>query len=247
MSANTKQPPPALLITPSLAPVVAVDAEAKALRDQLLMHAGNVTTVTDRLDADDATAVLRALTQFEKEIETAREAVKAPVLKVGREIDALAKDLLADVRAQSTRISRLCGAFEAEERRKSEAARYEAEREAARIAYEASVATLKANREANKSAEDKARATDAIAGKAQEQIAQVKQQAVQLAAPKPADSQLRTTHKYEVTDMAQLYKAQPHLVKLEPNGTAILAVLRANPNIQIPGLRHWTEQSLNLR
>lgn len=236
----------ALLITPSHSPVVAVDAEAKSLRDSLLKQAVTVTTVTDRLDADDATAVLRNLSKFEKEIEASRESVKAPVLKVGREIDALAKDLLADIRAHMNRISRLCGSFEAEERRKADDAAQAARNEAARIAFEAAKATRLAVAQAP-TPEAANRAADAISNKAQTAIAEVKSAAIAIAPPKPAESQLRSTICFEVTDMAALYKSHPMLVTLEPNGTAIRSILKANPNIQIPGLKHWVEEKLNIR
>jgi hypothetical protein len=238
---------PSLLITPSVSsPVVSVDAEARALRDRLLADAGTVTTVTDRLDADSAIVVLRSLKSFLTDIEAAREAVKAPVLKVSREIDALAKELVAEVKTHEARIARLCGSFEAEERRKAEDAAQAARNEAARIAFEASKATRLAVASAP-TAEAGARAADAIAGAAQTAIHEVKAAAVAIAPPKPPASQLRADVCFEVTDMAAFYAAQPTLVKLEPNGPAIRAILKANPNIVIPGLRHWTDEKLNLR
>lgn len=236
-----------LLITPSVAsPVVSVDAEAKALRDKLLADAGTVTTVTDRLDADSATVVLRDLSKFLKDIEDSRETVKAPVLKVSREIDAIAKELVAKVRIEADRISKLCGTFEAEERRKAEDARRAAEAEAARIAFEAAKQT-RAAIAAAPTQEAGLKAADSIAGAAQVAIHEVKAAAVAIAPPKVAASTLRANVCFEVTDMAAFYRAKPELVNLEPNGTAIRAILKANPNLVVPGLRHWTEDKLNLR
>lgn len=236
-----------LIITPNVsAPVVSVADEARTLRDLLLVDAGAVTTITDRLDADSAIAVLRQLNDFEKDIETQRESVKAPVLKIGREIDALAKELIADIHFHASRISRLCGAFEADERRKADEARRKAEMEAARIAFQAAEAT----RKAVQSAPDQQaalNAADNIAGAAQTAIREVKQAALLIAPPKISASQLRTNIFFEVMDMSAFFAAQPALVTLEPNGTAIRAVLKSNPNIKIPGLRHWTEENLNLR
>jgi hypothetical protein len=233
-----------LVITPSAEPVVSVAAEARARRDQLLTEAGTVTTITDRLDADAALPVLRELKAFLTEVEDQRESVKAPVLNVGRKIDALAKELVADLKAQENRIARALGAFEAEERRKAEDARRAADAEAARIAYEAACATRKAVIAAP-TPEAAARASDDISGKARTEIATVK--AAAITAPKPAASQLRSEICFEVTDIKALYVAEPNLVTLEPNGTAIRAILRANPDLKVPGLRHWTEQKLNLR
>jgi hypothetical protein len=221
----------------------ATDA-ARATRDQLLIEAARVTAVADRLDADDAISVLRQLKTFLSEIEKQRELVKAPVLKLSRDIDGLARELVADVKTHESRISRLCGAFEAEERRKAEDARRAAEAEAARIAYEAAQATRKAIHTAV-TPEAAVRATDEISGKAQTQIAEVR--AAVVAPPKPAASTLRGDVCFEVTDIKALHAAEPNLVTLEPNGTAIRSIIKANPNIQLPGVRHWIEQKLNLR
>lgn len=236
-----------LLITPTVSsPVVTVDDEARKLRDTLLADAGTVTTVTDRLDADAAVVVLRSLSTFLDDIETQREAVKAPVLKIGREIDALSKELVAEVKKQQARISLLCGSFEAEERRKAEDARRQAEADAARIAFAAAEKTRKAV-QAAPDQHAAITAADTIAGEAQTAIREVKQAALAIAPPKVAESQLRSTPKFEVTDMAAFYAAKPELVRLETNDAAITAILRANPNIKIPGLRHWVEEKLNLR
>lgn len=225
--------------------VVTVDAEAKTLRDLLLVDAATVTTVADRIDADSAVEVLRSLSSFLKDIEAQREAVKAPVLKIGRDIDALAKELVAEIKIHEARISRLCGSFEAEERRKAEDARRSAENESARIAFAAAEQT----RKAVQAAPDQHAAIvacDNIAGASQTAIREVKQAALAIAPPKVAESQLRSTPKFEVTDMAAFYAAKPELVRLETNDAAIRAILKANPNIKIQGLRHWTEEKLNL-
>lgn len=237
----------ALLITPPASESVAsLAASARAQRDALLAEAGTVSVVADRLDADAAVSVLRSLKAFLTEIESQREAVKAPILKIGRDIDALAKELVSTVKTEESRIARLCGAFEAEERRKAEEKRRQAEIDAARIAYEAAAATRKAITTAPNQ-ETGLRAADAIAGQAQTKIAEVKQAAVAAQAPKQAASQLRTEVCFEVTDIKALYAAEPNLVTLEPNGSAIRAILKANPNLVLPGLRHWTEEKLNVR
>jgi hypothetical protein len=236
-----------IIITPSLGDAVISSSEdARFIRDDLLKEAALVTTVADRLDADAATSTLRALKAYQTAIETARTKAKAPALEVGRKIDALAKDLSAKVVEESARISRVLGAFEAEERRKADDARIAAENEAARIAREAEAAAIQARRGA-KTAEAADRASDAILEKAAEQTVAVRQQAVNAVAPKQAGTAIRTDYAFEVTDIKALYAAHPELVTLEPNGAAIRAILRANPNLQIPGLRSWAETKLNVR
>ena len=76
---------PTLLITPALgSAIVSAAEEAKIDRDQLLHQASLVTTVADRIDADDATSVLRSLKAFVSTIEAQRKAAKEPALDIGR-------------------------------------------------------------------------------------------------------------------------------------------------------------------
>lgn len=219
-------------------------AEAKLRRDNLLRDAGTIATVGDRLDSDCAIEVLRSLEQFIREVEKEKDEVKAPALTFTRSVDSLTRDLLTEVRGQADRLSRLCGTFEAAERRKAEEARVAAVNEAARIAFEAAKATAQALRDAP-TIEAGARAADAIAGEAQTEIIAVKSAVI--TAPKAANSQLRGTVKLEVQDIRALYAAEPNLVTLEPNGAAIRAIIKANPEIKLPGLTHWIDEKLNLR
>lgn len=237
----------ALVITPNLgdAQVTAANA-ARAERDELLKLSSAVTSVIDRLDADHATNVLRDLTAFSKRIEAARTEAKAPALDIGRRIDALAKELAHAVTTEAARVSRIVGAFEAEERRKAELVRYEAEREASRLAKEAEAKANQARRQAGNEL-DGDRAADAIREQAVEQIVAVRQAAAVAVAPKQAGTAVREDVVFEVTDIRALYAAYPELVNLEPNGTAIRAILRNAPNLQVPGLRHWREAKLNVR
>lgn len=236
-----------LLITPSLSEAIVTAADAAKLRrDDLLKTASLVTTVSDRLDADDATIVLKAIKEFTREIEKQKTVAKAPVLEIGRKIDAMTKVLISELESHASRISRVLGSFEAEEQRKAHEARLAAEAEAARIAYEAAEEAKKAQR-AGITEEAGMRAADAVVEAAQEKIVAVRQTAVNATPLRQAGSQLRSDVCFEVTDIKALYAAHPELVVLEPNGTAIRAICRANPNLQVPGLRHWKEAKLNVR
>ena len=235
-----------LLITPNIggAIVTAADA-AKVRRDELLTLAGTVTTVTDRLDADDATATLRQLTEFSKHIETQREQAQAPVLALQRSIQALAKELTATITTEATRIGRVLGEFEAAERAKAEDERLKAQAEIARVAEE----TRKKAVEAYKAADGDlaaARAVDDVVAAGAAKVAEIKQQAAAVVPPKATGSKLRGTICFEVTVIKQLYAENPTLCIVEPNGTAIRAILKQNPNLQVPGLRHWIEQKLSV-
>lgn len=235
------------LITPSLGAAVVTSADAARItRDELLAQASEVKLVKDRLDADDATVVLKRLKDFTRGIEAQRTSAKAPALEIGKKIDGLAKELAASVDAEASRISRVIGAYEIEEKQKAEKARLEAEAETSRIAREAEQQARNAMRTAS-SEEAGTRAADTIVEKAQEKIIAVKQQAVASAPVRNLGTSVREDVCFEVTDIKALYADSPHLVTLEPNGTAIRAIIKANPNLKLPGLRHWREAKLNVR
>lgn len=236
-----------LLITPALGEAAVTAADAARLdRDELVARSQSITTVTDRLDADHATAFLRDAKAYLTGIEAARTRAKAPVLEIGKRIDALAKDLVAQVQTEQARISRVLGAFELEEKRKAEEARWLAEEEARRVADKA-LREAAAARSAAPDALTADRAADAVNAQAVEQIVALKQQAANAAPARQAGTAVREDVVFEVQDIRALYAAHPELVTLEPNGTAIRAILRANPNLQVPGLRHWREAKLNIR
>lgn len=236
----------ALVLTPSLGDTqISVLDEVRQQRDALLLQASEISTVQDRLDADDATSTLKRLSDFSKEIEAQRTAAKAPVLELGRKIDALGKELVATIDQEKTRLSRLIGSFESEERRKADEERRRLQDEQLRIQQKAEADALAVAKSA-KTEEQRDRAVDQVVAKAQEKIVQVQQQITQAQVKKPEGSKLMTKICFEVQDIKALYAAEPNLVILEPNGTAIRAIIKQNPNIQLPGVRHWTEQSLSI-
>jgi hypothetical protein len=236
-----------LIITPSIGEaVVSATDSAQIKRDRLVAHSAKVTAVSDRIDFDDASETLRALKSFSKEIVAAHQEAKAPVLDVGRKIDQLKKDLVAAVDSEADRISKILGAYEAEERRKAEDERRKADAEIARIAHEAQQ-KADAARMGNPDPLAAVRASDAVVEKAQSEIVQIRQQQANAVAPKAAGSTLREEIVFEVTDIVALYADSPALVKLEPNNAAIKAIISANPNIILAGITHKRVPKFNVR
>jgi hypothetical protein len=235
-----------LVITPNLGETaVSIVEQARVQRDELLHQASLVTTITDRIDADDALVVAKNLKAYAEEIDQQRTAAKAPVLELSRKIDGLAKELTGKVLGEYDRIRSSLGTFEAEERRKAEDARRAAEAEAARVKAEAEKAALAARRAA-KSAEAADRAADAVVEKAQAQIVQIRQTAINAAAPKAEGTKLAGTIVIAVDDINALYADSPNLCTVTANEKAIKAIIKANPNIQLPGVRHWIDHKLNV-
>lgn len=202
---------------------IAPEAEARKL--ELITAAGLVTSVTDNDQSADAQVVSRRLAQMRIEVEKSRKAVKEPVNRIGKLIDAAAKDFLADLELQEKRITRLVGDHaaevararalkEAEERRAFEAAR--AAREASEIA---SLAAASSGRIADKIAAmqaDKAR-TAAL----DERMAA----SAEVVVTKVAEG-VRFTWDFEVADIHLLAERRADLVTIEPRRAAILSMLK---------------------
>lgn len=236
----------ALTLTGLQSAEIAIADEARAMRDKLLVEIRDVTAVSDAFDADVAADVLKRATQLTRGIEANRTTVKAPVLDLGRKIDALAKEIVADLTVEIGRVSRVLGDYQIAEKRKAEAAERLARDEARRIQAEAEQKAREAAKAANSDTEALAAASE-IMDTAAAKIVETRKAIVSTVAPKAAGTAVREDVCFEVTDIVALYAARPELVNLEPNGSAIRAICKANPKLQLPGLRHWTEAQTNIR
>lgn len=236
----------ALTITGLQAAEIAIAPEARELRDKLLVEIRGVTAVADAFDADCAADVLKRATQLSRGIESDRSTVKAPVLALGKKIDALAKEITAELDGEIGRVSRVLGAYQLAEKQKAEAAERLARDEARRIQAEAEANARKAAQAASTDTEALAAASE-IMDQAAAKIVETRKAIVSTVAPKAVDTAVRVDVCFDVNDIIALYAARPELVNLEPNGTAIRAICKANPNLQLPGLRHWTEAKTNIR
>lgn len=111
--------------------------EARAARDSLLLRVKECPLVTDADTHTTATNLLRDLRGFYKAIEVGRETAKAPVIRMGKEIDAFARDLSFAVYEHSKQLGTMLGAYDMEQRRKAELERQKAAAEEERIRKEA--------------------------------------------------------------------------------------------------------------
>ena len=248
--------------------------EALATRDQLLAKARKGQRIANAESSARATAFLKDVKTFTKAINDAHATAKAPVLELGRKIDALKKDLTADLDAEATRISRLIGEFNAEQERLAEEERRKAEAEARRIREEAErqarEAREKAEAEARAAAAKAAQETDALKrAQAERAAADAKQRAEHEAAAakakaeaqaaattlavaaqtaKPAGVSTRADVEFEVTDIAALYAANPSLVTLTVKVADLKAALKALPEgATLPGVVHRKTNSAVVR
>lgn len=212
-------------------------------RDTLILEASNVLTVKTEEEANAAAETLKNLKGFTRSIETARKEVKSPIVDLGRQIDSLAKSLVTSVTQQASRIGGMIADFQAEEARKRAEAERKAREEEARIKAEAEAKMRKAE-ESGRNVEKK---VERIQERTFQKTADVRAVAATAAAPKVAGLATRKEVQFQVTDIAALHAARPELVTLQPNTAAIKAILKACPSIDLPGLRHWTENKTVVR
>ena len=235
-----------LTITGLQSAEISIAAEARELRDKLLAEIRGITAVADAFDADVAADVMRRATQLSRGIEADRTTVKAPVLALGKKIDAIAKEIVAELDTEIGRVSRVLGAYQLAEKQKAEAAERLARDEARRIQADAEQKAREAAKAADSDTEALVVASE-IMDTAAAKIVETRKAIVSTVAPKAADTAVRVDVCFEVDDIVALYAARPELVNIEPNGTAIRAICKANPKLQLPGLRHWTEAKTNIR
>lgn len=222
------------MVTMSAAPL------AFERRDELALCAAEVNAVSNPIQAEHASAILKQLKAFTAAIEECRKEVKAPVLDLSRQIDGLADMLTSFLVTESARIALLLGTYTAEQRRIAEKAQREAQEKEREIRAEAN-AKIQAAVETSRTDAEAVRKIEKIDARTFEAIAAARTSAP--AMQMPAGIATRTTIKFEVTDVHALYAARPDFVKLEAHKNVINAVLKANPRASIPGLRTWEESS----
>jgi dTMP kinase len=151
---------------------IQITPEAEKQKATIINAARAVVAVTDADSCDIAQSRLRSLASVRTAVESSRKQVKAPVIDLGKRIDGIAADFVAEVIVEEARLSGLVTEYAREQQRikreaelalaqerqrierelheaemaaQREAARIERERQAAeRAAHEAEIARLKA-------------------------------------------------------------------------------------------------------
>jgi len=177
---------------------------AKEMRANAMFLAVESETVTDPESQAKAVEAQKALADVQKAIEDSRKYVKEPVLQFGREIDAAAKQFLANVIAEATRISRKIGDYQALERAKQVAAEAARNEQLTRLEREKAAELAKA-----KSLEE----VEATHEKFNEAV---RTQAPVPVAPRVEGQIVKEEWEFEVTDKRLLAQMHPDLVNIEP-------------------------------
>jgi len=199
--------------------------EAEARKTELLALAGGVATVASNDESADAQFVSRKLAALRIEVEKHRKEVKEPINRIGKLIDATAKDFIAAVEAEEKRIQKLVGDHA------MEVARVKAEKEAEeRRAFDAARAARESAEAAVGAAESTGRIADILAARRAEEermeaLAARMEASAEVAGAKVADG-VRFAWDFEVVNAYALAMAHPDLVRIEPKRAEILAQIK---------------------
>lgn len=234
---------------------LSIDPKAEELKSELLAESSKLTAVLDTASSEVAKEQVKKLARMRRLVEVSRNTVKAPVLQVGRDIDAKAKQFLADVQSEEERLKELVGDYAEkveEARRKAIEEERKAAAERERLEREAEEARLEAERkaaEAKKAEEDALWAdSEEATAKAQEaakvaeeqnQLAETVaasiQDIVQVVGIVPAKTEgVKFAYDFEVRNIDTLYRFSPSLVKMEPKRAEILAKLKEHTGDDLP-------------
>ena len=127
---------------------IQITPEAEKQKATILSAARAVVAVTDPDSCDIAQSRLRSLASVRTAVESSRKQVKAPVIDLGKRIDGIASDFVADVVAEEARLSGLVTEYAREQQRIKREAELAAEQERQRIERERHEAEMAAQREA---------------------------------------------------------------------------------------------------
>jgi chromosome segregation ATPase len=127
---------------------IQITPEAEKQKATIINAARAVVAVTDADSCDIAQSRLRSLASVRTAVESSRKLVKAPVIDLGKRIDGIAADFVAEVIAEEARLSGLVTEYAREQQRIKREAELAAEQERQRIERERHEAEMAAQREA---------------------------------------------------------------------------------------------------
>lgn len=207
--------------------------EAQALRSEALESAAMVVKVDSELSQNMAVEAQKSCVQLRKLVETARKAVKAPVLDAGQRIDKAAKEFIAEVEREELRLGKLAGDFQESllaKARSEEAARNErlTELERTREQQLSKCETLEDREQVHS------------------EFSQLTQALQTIEAPPKTDGQVvRKVWMFEVENPYLLASAHPSLVEITPKRREITEMLALGTTIK--GIRAWQEVKSGVR
>lgn len=240
---------------------LSINTEAELAKSQALDGAREITEITDPASQQAAVDALARCRRFTKRLESSRKDVKDPVIKLGKDIDKMAKDFAAEVDAEETRLDSLINAHVRKEAEKARRAQQMRDDIAAKkrkreqeIADQAEAERKRLEQEAAKTEDPEEAARLARQAKDNALAAEESRQRAENITSTPVAIQPRSdgltvkkVWKHKITDIDALYRARPDLVTLEPKTNAINAAIRQAGDRNIPGLDIYEEIDTSIR
>jgi hypothetical protein len=127
---------------------IEITPEAEKQKATIINAARAIVAVTDPDSCDIAQSRLRSLASVRTAVESSRKQVKAPVIDLGKRIDGIAADFVAEVIEEEARLSGLVTEYAREQQRIKREAELAAEHERQRVERERHEAKMVAQREA---------------------------------------------------------------------------------------------------
>ena len=212
---------------------ILVSDEAITQRDEAIACASLVRVVKDTSTQENAVNTLKEIKSLIDTAEKNREALKRPVIDLGRLIDKTERDYSADLKKEYARVNDLVIDYQEEQRqiaaRLAAARQRDLEEEQRKLNAE-----LQAKIEANPKID-----VAAEVAKQQEMLEQKKAEFTPPSAPIVAEGQsVKQEWDYEVTNIHLLYQARgQECVELTPRRGAIKALINAGGVREIAGLK----------
>lgn len=224
---------------------VSIPIEAQEQKTKTLALAEKIIAVSNLDDQQTAIEVVSWLNGLTKGMEKTREEVKKPFLEAGRLIDATAKTYAKEIESAATRVQCLIVNFQ--DREKARIKQQAIDQENARRAAEEALAKAQQQATEAKTASERMEAELEAMELQEEASAPIVAREV----PKAEGASVGEKWDYDTINVHELYRAFPHLCKIEPNRSAILyelktLVLQGKP-VKLPGLRTFQETKISVR
>jgi len=202
-----------------------ITPQAEEQKRDLLVASAHVNSVTNNDESADAAYHMRSLAQMRILVDKSRKEIKEPVIRIGKLIDATAKNFLAEIEDEENRIRKLI-ADHANEVARLAAIKAEEER----LTFEAARAAREAAEAAQDAAEATGKISDIVAAKQADQerqdtLAARMEASNELASTKVAQG-IRFAWDFEVRDIRELHARTQGLTEITVKRSAVLAHLK---------------------
>lgn len=222
---------------------VEVQETAIAMRKAAVEWAEVITEVSSPAHLEAAVDAQKDLAAIAKLVETNREQVKAPVLDLGRKIDATAKAFIAPVEVHRVRLNTLVTDYRSEVRKRE----LEEERKRAEEQHRANLERQRQEAEQRRREEDARKANLPPPAPVVAPPPVVVVEVVPPPAPKPAGLIEKDEWDFEVLDVRALAAARPDLVTITERRADILRAIRKDNVRDLPGVRIFSQLKTEVR